>query len=110
MTERTGEGEHPPRGIGTRSGSSLTFPFTFEKSDTPVWSHPKGLVRGPAVEPLYRSIPAVISKREELYYLLVLVDFIRLGRARERSWAAATLTELLEGVRMNSRERPGVER
>ena len=84
------------RGIGTCSGSSFSFPFTFEKSDTPVWPHSEGLVRGPAVEPLYHSIPAVILKLQKLYYFLVLVDFIRLGRARERSWAAKTLTELLE--------------
>ena len=86
----------PTRGIGTCSGSHFTFPFTFEKSDTPVWAHPEGLVRGPAVEPLYPTLPGVISKLPELYYLLVLVDFIRLGRARERSWAAETLTGLLE--------------
>ena len=88
------------RGIGTCSGSSFSFPFTFEKSDTPVWPHSEGLVRGPAVKPLYHSIPAVILKLQKLYYFLVLVDFIRLGRAREQSWAAKTLTELLENGRV----------
>jgi hypothetical protein len=85
----------PSRGIGTCGGSPFPCPFVFEQNDTPVWPHPEGNQRGPAVEPLYPSLPKIIEQLPALYSLLVLVDFIRLGRARERQWAEKSLSEQL---------------
>lgn len=62
----------------------------------PVWSHPKGKVRGTSFTPLYRSAPDAALKDERLYHLLVLVDLLRGGKARERKWAEKELQKALE--------------
>jgi hypothetical protein len=59
----------------------------------PVWPYGEGNQRGLALEPLYRSVPQSISKHpDQLFYeLLVLIDAIRTGRARERNIAIKIL-------------------
>lgn len=61
----------------------------------PVWPDGFGTVRGVALEPLYRSIPKALREHpdQEFYDLLVLVDAIRVGRARERNLAIKMLEE-----------------
>jgi hypothetical protein len=53
----------------------------------PVWPDPEGQVRGYAFSPLYSSVPHACKADPKLYELLVLVDAIREGRARERKIA-----------------------
>ncbi len=53
----------------------------------PVWPDAKGKVRGMAFSPLYKSAPQAARQDNALYELLVLVDGIRGGRAREREIA-----------------------
>ncbi|MFV1985444.1 MAG: hypothetical protein ACC657_17985 [Thiohalomonadales bacterium] len=53
----------------------------------PVWPDPGGDVRGMAFSPLYKAAPEAARHDEALYELLVLVDAIRGGRAREREIA-----------------------
>jgi hypothetical protein len=53
----------------------------------PVWPDPEGAIRGYAFSPLYKSVPRAAAKDPRLYELLVLVDGIRDGRARERALA-----------------------
>jgi len=48
-----------------------------------VWQHAKGRLRGQAIEPLYHTIPDVIDSNPALYELLVVIDTLRVGRARE---------------------------
>ncbi len=81
------EGE-PARGMPT-AWAAPVFEGTFKTIDgsVPVWAHPKGSTRGPAVAPLYRSVPEAAAKDSGLYDYLALVDAIRLGRARERKAA-----------------------
>lgn len=62
----------------------------------PVWPEPSGNVRGLAFSPLYKSAPKASQKDRELYELLVLVDSIRGGRARERVMAAGELKNRLK--------------
>lgn len=61
----------------------------------PVWPDPEGEVRGAAFSPLYKSVPKAAKKDKVLYELLVLVDGIRGGRARERAFAIKELKERL---------------
>ncbi|HLB56557.1 MAG TPA: hypothetical protein VJK30_04435 [Coxiellaceae bacterium] len=61
----------------------------------PVWPSATGNKRGVALEPLYRSVPnSLVQYPDQFFYeLLVLVDAIRSGRARERNLAAKLLRE-----------------
>ena len=53
----------------------------------PVWPDPEGEVRGYEFSPLYGSVPQACKVDPKFYELLVLVDGIRDGRARERQIA-----------------------
>lgn len=64
----------------------------------PVWPDPNGEVRGPAIEPLYHSVPQAARRDAALYELLALVDAIRIGRARERKRAEELLRERLRAA------------
>ncbi len=57
----------------------------------PVWSDPEGDTRGYEFSPLYKSVPKAALKDKILYELIVLVDAIRDGRAREREIAIKEL-------------------
>jgi hypothetical protein len=57
----------------------------------PVWSHPKGAVRGLSLVPLYPSVPMAVLKDERLYAILSLFDALRSGQARERAAAQKLL-------------------
>ncbi|HAT8918606.1 TPA: hypothetical protein JBB10_12270 [Legionella pneumophila subsp. pneumophila] len=61
----------------------------------PVWPYAEGDHRGLALEPLYRSVPEALAKHpdQSFYELLVLIDAIRSGRARERKIAIELLRE-----------------
>ncbi|GAB3511051.1 hypothetical protein [Emticicia fontis] len=47
-----------------------------------VWEHPEGNIRGQIIEPLYPTIPSIVSQNNKLYELLSLIDAIRTGTAR----------------------------
>ena len=62
----------------------------------PVWPTPDGSVRGLAFSPLYKAAPQAALRDATLYELLVIVDALRGGRARERQIAAKELKRYLE--------------
>lgn len=70
----------------------------------PVWPYGEGNQRGLALEPLYRSVPQSIAKHPDplFYEMLVLIDAIRTGRARERSIAIKLLKEKIHGEKQKS--------
>lgn len=71
-----------------------------------VWPDPEGTVRGQAIEPLYRTVPAVARRNRELYELLALVDALRCGGARERKLAMTELERrILDGATRRSQPR-----
>lgn len=85
------------RGIAT----GLTAPvfggeLRAPSDQTPVWADPKGATSGPAVEPLYKTVPYAVRKDQTLYIFLALVDSIRLGLPREKNLAVHKLQELLK--------------
>ena len=63
-----------------------------------MWPDPEGEVRGDELKPLYRSVPKAARKDPKLYELLVLVDAIRAGGARERRLAEEELTKRLRAA------------
>jgi len=62
----------------------------------PVWPDLDGEVRGIAFQPLYKQAPQAARTDKNLYELLILVDAIRSGRAREREIATKKLQIRLE--------------
>lgn len=70
--------------------------FVVDNDPPPVWPDPEGKVRGMSFSPLYKSAPGAAKKDPKLYELLVLVDGIRGGRARERNFARLELNKRLE--------------
>lgn len=72
--------------LGMATGPSA--PGVGEAFDEPelwVWPTPDGDVRGPSLEPIYRSVAVAASHDEDLYQLLALADCLRVGRARGES-------------------------
>lgn len=83
------------RGIPTSCAAPPLAAAFAEGELPPVWPHPEGTVRGEGLSPLHRSAPTAALNSPRLYELLVLVDAIRAGRARERNLAAKVLTRRL---------------
>ncbi len=88
------------RGIATSYAAPiLETQFILGDDPIPVWPYAEGDRRGLALKPLYSSIPkSLIQFPDPLFYeLLVLVDAIRSGRARERNSAITLLKEKIHG-------------
>lgn len=88
------------RGIATSYAAPIFEKHLILGDDPiPVWPYGEGNMRGVALEPLYKSVPKSISQFPDhpFYELLVLVDVIRSGRARERNIAVKLLKEKLHG-------------
>ncbi len=86
------------RGIPTaHAAPPLNKQFAADDEPPPVWPDAEGNVRGVAFSPLYSLAPGAARADPQLYELLVLVDAIRGGRAREREIAIRELQKRLEG-------------
>jgi hypothetical protein len=84
------------RGMPTAYASApLNAWFVEDKEPPPVWPDPDGKVRGTIFSPLYKSVPKAAKQDPKLYELLVLVDAIRDGRAREKGIAEKELKKRL---------------
>jgi len=82
------------RGMRTAyAGSPLDKIIVSDAEPPPVWPHPEGEDRGISFSPLYKSAPDAARQDQKLYELLVLVDAIRGGRARERDIAVKELNK-----------------
>ena len=80
------------RGMPTlHSAPPLSELIVEDKQNIYVWPYEFGNVRGKTVLPLYKSVPKAAEFDSDLYELLVLVDGIRMGRAREASIATEKL-------------------
>lgn len=87
----------PVRGMPTMfAAKPVAQEFLFDAREIPVWPYANGDVRGPSFSPLYKSAPKAAEQDPVLYELLVLVDMIRGGRARERNLAEQRLREWLK--------------
>jgi hypothetical protein len=85
------------RGIPTgHAAPPLNAHFVSAGEPSPVWPDPQGDMRGTAFSPLYSLAPGAARSDPELYELLVPVDAIRGGRAREREIATKELRKRLD--------------
>lgn len=85
------------RGIPTSyAAPPLKNQFVSDEEPPPVWPDPEGNVRGMSFSPIYKSVPKAAKSDKQLYELLVLVDAIRGGRAREINIAIKELQKRLK--------------
>lgn len=70
-------------------------------SDSYVWHDVKGTARGQQIEPLYPTALQAALRDEELYQWLVIVDTLRMGRAREKAIAIAELNKRIQNYAEN---------
>ncbi|MBL7722499.1 MAG: hypothetical protein JNK27_00050 [Chitinophagaceae bacterium] len=68
----------------------------FNKESLPyVWPEPRGQVRGLSIEPLYKEQTKAVRQDEQLYYMLALLDILRVGRVRELKFAISELKKII---------------
>lgn len=80
------------RGIATSVGAPVFANKLMSGGDLlPVWPDPTGKTMGLAITPLFKTVPHSVKQDPRLYALLALVDALRLGKPRERTFAADAL-------------------
>lgn len=91
------EEERERRGMPTsHSAPPLSELIAGDEKDIYVWPYEFGNVRGKAILPLYKSVPKAAEADNALYELLVLLDGIRIGRARESKLASDELISRIQ--------------
>lgn len=85
------------RGIPTGYAASPLNEIFIDSGNEPppVWPYPEGKVRGSSFSPLCTHAPQAALADNKLYELLVLIDAIRGGRAREQKIAVDELERRL---------------
>ena len=90
------------RGIPTGyAAPPLEDQFIPSNDPPPVWPDPEGKIRGYSFSPLYKSVPKAAKVDKKLYMLLVLVDAIRDGRAREKEIAIKEIHSLFADYKID---------
>ena len=79
------------RGVPTYVSAAPISEEISNGTESYVWHYVRGTGRGQHIEPLYSSVPEAAMRDEELYQLLVIVDTLRIGRAREKEIAIKEL-------------------
>lgn len=88
------------RGIPTSVGAPIfRDKIVLGDDPIPIWPDAKGEVKGVALTPIHSTIPKSLSTfpDEHFYEILVLIDAIRVGRAREREIGKALLKKKIYG-------------
>jgi hypothetical protein len=85
------------RGIATAHSAS-PINEQISGNDMYVWPYDKGNQRGQAIEPLYKTLPAIVQNDKLFYELLAIVDTLRVGRARETEIAEKELDKRLKNA------------
>lgn len=104
---------YPQRGEMTRglptchAAPPLVEHIVTDDSPPPVWPDPMGESLGQSFLPLYKSVPRAARNDAALYRLLVLVDAIRGGRARERQLASKLFKEELRKYQDDEQSQSG---
>lgn len=89
----------PTRGIPTAYAVDFVAKAFVSDQATPVvWPTMDGETKGSALDPLHPCQLRCIAKPggESIYRALVCVDLLRIGQARERTWAKDYLSDLLK--------------
>lgn len=66
----------------------------------PIWPYAHGKSRGVALEPLHKNVPKALSQfpDPDLREILILIDALRIGRAREKKIAQKLLIMKLDAL------------
>jgi len=103
-----------PAAPGAVAAGMATGPWAPGIEDAPasdalpwVWPDLQGGLRGQAVEPLYKSMPAAARRDSRLHLLLAFVDGIRAGNREQREWAVDALRACLGTADMAATPRRG---
>lgn len=83
------------RGIATAISAPPMNAIIQSENDAYVWPDAKGNIRGEAITPLYRTVPAAVRSDPMLHSLLAIADIFRIGRAREVGLAKEELDSIL---------------
>jgi len=87
------------RGVPTAyAATPLKEQIAPDGEPVPVWPFSEGTVRGYSFSPLHKNAPLAALEDPKLYELLVLVDSLRDGRARELEIAGRELRLRLEAL------------
>jgi len=78
----------PTRGLATAAG---VVPGISMSGAPLVWPLEEGGACGPALAPLYRTVPAACMKNADLHLAMAALDCLRVGRPRERQAGLAAL-------------------
>lgn len=84
------------RGIATAHSAQPINKQIVSGNEIYVWPYAKGNKRGQSIEPLYKTLPAVVLDDKIFYELLVITDTIRIGKAREVKIAINELEKRLK--------------
>ena len=84
---------HMARGIPT-AHSHPALESKFVSKTKYVWPHPDGEDVGFAIEPFYLKQSKAILEDEQLYFIMSLIEMIRVGKAREVNYARTQLMKL----------------
>ncbi len=85
------------KGIPTAHSASPINKHIVPGRDAYVWPYAKGTKKGQAIEPLYKTLPERIQYENVLFYeMLVIIDTIRIGKARETKIAVEELKKRLK--------------
>lgn len=83
------------RGVPTASSAEIIKQTIATNGEQYVWKDSLGMERGQSIIPLYPKASEAARKDTGLYELLVIVDSLRIGKARERNVAIEKLDKLL---------------
>lgn len=84
------------RGVPTGAAApQLQNALASTPENSPVWPCSTGRARGYALDPLYRTVPEVAMANPSLHAALAATDLLRIGAARERTFAGYFLEKLL---------------
>jgi hypothetical protein len=91
------------RGLATaHSAPVFKNAIIHSENDVYVWPYALGNERGLSISPLSKNVPEAVLKDSELYGLLALIDAVRIGRAREKSFALEQIKLQIHDVPVNA--------
>ena len=85
------------RGVPTAISAAPMKDRIVSSKEQYVWPDTKGNMRGAAITPLYKTVPAAVENDVMLYNLLAIADTLRIGRVREVEIAKIELKNILSG-------------
>ena len=83
------------RGIATAISAPPMNEKIVSGKENYVWPDAKGDIRGEAITPLYKTVPAAVRTDPMLHSLLAIADIFRIGRVREIEIAKTELDSIL---------------